>query len=71
MISEKNIDSLPLLPFKEKEGFSDGVFPFAEIKLAIKNAIWTNIVTLIPKNLTRANCLQLIGSCFPLHSKGK
>ena len=36
MISEKNIDSLLLLPCKEKEGFSDGVFPSTEIKLAIK-----------------------------------
>ena len=36
VIPEKNIDSLLLLPCKEKEGFSDGVFPSTEIKLAIK-----------------------------------
>ena len=71
VISEKNIDSLLLLPFKEKGGVFRRCFPFYWDQISNKNAIWTNIVTLILKKLTQANCLQLIESCSPLHNKGR
>ena len=36
VVPKKNIDSLLFLPKRQKEGFSDGVFPSAENKLTIK-----------------------------------
>ena len=71
VISKINTDSLLLLPFNEKGGVFGRCFPFYWDQISNKNAIWTNIVTLILKKLTQANCLQLIESCSPLHNKGR
>ena len=66
VICKKNIDSLLLLPFKEKEGFSDGVFPSAEIKLAIKMQFGPSLWRLFRRNqleLTVCSWLRAVPRC--------